>query len=171
MWTPKYFAKTLESLAKQVLPPEVYKFRGVRGLELMDERILITLDTLRLNLGIPITVNSWAWGGNRTQSGLRDQYHYKNLEDYLKSFSQHKYGNALDFKVRGLTAHEVRKHIIENKHLYPSISFMEVGKLSNGEEMTWCHIDCRNRLSEEQITYWSPKHGYVEEQRVLDQKL
>ena len=169
LWTPKYFAKTNESLAKQVLPPEVYKTRGVRGLQLMNQHILETIDELRYNLDAPLIVNSDRYG--RTQSGLRDEQYYKTTEDYLRSKSQHKYGNALDFISPCISSQEIRKHIIENKELYPHISFLEVGKLQGGKDMTWCHIDCRMRLDKDPIKYWSPLYGFVEEERVLDEKL
>ncbi len=32
---PKYFSKTLEGFAREVLPPKVYKRHGIQGLRLM----------------------------------------------------------------------------------------------------------------------------------------
>jgi len=168
-WKPQYFAKTTQSLAKQVLPPKVYKGRGTKGLELMNQDLLMTLDDLRKNLEVPLIVNDESWG--RTQSGLRDEDHYGSVQSYLNSKSQHKYGNALDFVSPCLSSQEIRKHIIENKVLYPSISFLEVGKLKEERDMSWCHIDCRMRMSSQQIVYWSPLYGFVDEERVLLENL
>jgi hypothetical protein len=167
VWVPKYFASSLESLAEQVLPPAVLDSRGVKGLELMNPRILETIDTLRHNLDVPLIVNNT----HRTQSGLRDENFYKTKESYLNSKSQHKYGNALDFVSPCMSSQEIRRHIIINQEYYPHISFLEVGKLANGEEMNWCHIDCRMRITNKTITYWSPKFGFVEENKVLDERL
>lgn len=166
-WEPKYFATSLDSLARQVLPPSVYAVRGVNGLRMMNLALLKDLDTLRKNLGKPITVN----GGGRTQSGLRDLGHYGTYENFFKSWSMHKYGNALDFIVSGMEAWEVRRHIIENKHLYPSITMLEVGLLSNGKSMSWVHISSQMLTSDTGMLFWSPKYGYVTEERVLTEKL
>ena len=70
-----------------------------------------------------------------------------------------------------ISSQEIRRHIIINQERYPHISFLEVGKLSDGSDMSWCHIDCRMRITDNKITYWSPLYGFVEEQRVLNERL
>lgn len=145
MYKPKHFQ------AYEFVPEHVYNQRGEKSLELIDERMLITMDTLRGLLGKPITINSWKWGGNRTQSGLRTVEFYKSSKDYEKSLSQHKYGRAIDFLVKGMDAVDVRKFIVDNKSKFPYITFLET-------DITWCHIDCRNC---EPITTWSPKRGFT----------
>lgn len=178
MWVPKYFAKSLDAMAQEVLPKEFYEKHGVVGLNQMDERVLRFLDVLSCNLTkqegrkVGITVNSWKWGGVRNQSGLRIADFYPTVGEYVYSRSQHKLGRAVDFKVKGMPAHEVRKHIIENKHLYPDISFIEVSPIDKkGKAMTWIHVDVRLRLDNDQIKYWSPVLGYVSESKVLKEKL
>lgn len=164
VFQPRYFAKSLVSMARQVLPPSVYKARGVKGLEIMDINVLRFIDRLRKNLGVPLTVNNWSVGGGYSQSGLRDVNHYGTYEAMEKSVSMHKYGKALDFRSNHIFAHEVRKHIIENKHLYPEVSFLEVGR-------TWVHVDCRTRLNNTWCRFWHPRLGFITEQEVLEQKL
>ena len=160
MWTPQYFANDLDSLAKQVLPPKVYKARGVKGLRLIDNRLLEFIDQLRYDLGIPLTIN----GGGYTQSGLRDVDHYGSQEAMDKSWSTHKYGSAIDFRSPEMSSHEIRRHIIANKKRYPMITFMEVG-------ISWVHVSTQTRITEEDILYWSPRLGYVSESVVIDDQL
>lgn len=161
---PKHFAKSLSSMARQLVPKAVYEKRGVKALALIDDRLLTFIDTLRGNLGVPLTVNNWANGGNYSQSGLRDIRHYGTQAKMDRSFSQHKYGNALDFRSSKMPAQEIRQHIIENKGLYPMVSFMEVG-------ISWVHCDCRTRLTDQQIQYWSPTEGFLSEEEVLERGL
>lgn len=168
------FASSLDNLAKQLLPPHIYSKRGVKGLELIDSRIITFICNLRRNLNRSIVVN----GGGRTQSGLRSVEFYGSLEAMDKSFSQHKYGRSLDFVVSGMEAWEVRRHILENKHLYPEITFLEVSpvkKVVEGEDinapMTWTHVDVRTQLYGGSITCWSPVLGVVTEDKVLSEKL
>ncbi len=174
MFEPKYFATNLDSLAKQVLPEHVYTKEGVAGLRHMDERILVTLDALRKELGKPITVNSWSWGSNRNYSGYRDPSYYSTPQSYAKSTSQHKSGRALDFIVSGMSAQQVRVYILENKEKFPYITFLEVGPLDQGQEMSWVHIDCRMSsawLENDTIICWSPSSGYVTEKFVIENQL
>jgi len=174
IYKPKYFASTLDSLAKQVLPEHIYNKEGIAGLRHMDERILITLDVLRKELDKPITVNSWSWGGERNASGYRDIVYYGTLDAYAHSTSQHKSGRALDFQVKGMTAQEVRFFILENKEKFPHIKFLEVGPLSSGQDMNWVHIDCRMQeawLEDDTIICWSPAFSYVTEGTVKVNKL
>ena len=75
VFQPKYFSKTLDGFAKEVLPPEVYKKWGVKGLRKMDQNILEFLDLFRYDIKVPITVNT-PWNGQFTQSGMRTVEHY-----------------------------------------------------------------------------------------------
>ena len=161
VFKPQHFATSLDSLAKQVLPPEVYKKYGVTGLQFIDDRLLTFIDKLRKNLGVPLVVNN---GSTYTQSGLRDEDFYGTPEKLCKSFSQHRFGRGVDFRSSKMSSQEIRRHIIENKHLYPEVSFIEVG-------ISWVHIDVRTRMTNEWCRFWSPSEGFVTEQEVLERNL
>ncbi|EGR0698802.1 hypothetical protein EX461_23960 [Vibrio parahaemolyticus] len=137
---------------EELVSKSMFERRGSKCIELFDPRALKTLDDLRTNLNKPITVNNWCYGGNLEQRGLRDRSFYKSDSEYISSLSQHKYGRAFDFSVKGMDSDEVRKHIHNNKHLYPHISFLET-------DISWCHFDVRNGT----YKIWSPKRGYVDE--------
>lgn len=145
MYKPKHFK------AQELVPKHIFELRGEKSLELIDERVIITLDTLRELLGKPITVNNWLWGGNRNWSGLRTAGFYSSIEAFEKSLSQHKYGRAVDFLVKGMSADEVREFIYKNKEKFPYITFIET-------EISWVHIDVRNCVP---ITTWSPTSGFT----------
>lgn len=163
-FTPKHFASSLDQMAKELLPPDVYLRWGTRALRVFNYELLVFIDDLRGNLGVPLVVNSKRYGFE--QRGLRTEDHYDSPEDYFDSLSTHKYGMAIDFHSPKMSNHEIRKHIIENKHLYPHISFMEVG-------INWVHCDVRTRLGEDapQIVYWHPKRGFITEGAVLRDEL
>ncbi|EKD9324308.1 hypothetical protein OS347_000733 [Vibrio vulnificus] len=147
MYKSKYFK------VEELVSKSMFNQRGHKAIELIDERVLMTLDSLRENLNKPITVNNWLWNGSFQQRGLRDRGFYKSDADYVSSLSQHKYGRAVDFDVKNMSAKEVRKHIIENQHLYPHISFLEV-------DINWVHFDVRNN---DGLVLWSPKRGFISE--------
>jgi len=133
-YTPKHFK------AHELVPPDVYKDRGEKALELIDVRILITADTLRNYWGA-MTINDWYWGGKRVASGLRtpDSPHYK-------PYSQHTFGRALDGIFAKVNAEIVRQDILKYPDKYPFITFLETN-------ISWLHCDARNC---ERITTWSP---------------
>ncbi len=193
---PKYFSKTLDGFAKEVLPPEVYKKWGAKGLRKMDQSILEFIDAYRYDVNVPLTINT-PWNGVFTQSGMRTADHYgetfRDVEEgdlYLhqlmevvetyrrmeSSLSDHITGRAADIKSSKLTGHELRKEFIANEQDYYEkygINFIEVGPIKRGSEwvdMTWAHFGKRLDIGQG-VEYWSPKHGFVTKEFVLENKL
>lgn len=134
MYKPKFFR------VEELVPRHVFQARGAAAIELIDERVLITLDALREKFG-PITVNNWVWGGNRQWSGLRTEQ-----SPFGTAFSQHRFGRAVDCIFRNVTAEEVRQYILANPDEFPLITFVEL-------DVSWLHFDVRNCP---RITTWSP---------------
>lgn len=139
MYTPRFFD------VQELVPPSIYEDRGPKAIELIDERVLITLDKLRETFGT-CTVNDWSFtsDGLYTQSGLRTV----ESEEYSPT-SQHTFGRAMDCKFKEVSAEEVRQRVIENQPLFPYITFIE-------DDVSWFHFDVRNC---ERITLWSPNTG------------
>lgn len=169
---PKYFATSLGQFAKEVLPPSIYNKWGVQGLRKMNQRILEFLDEFRHDCGVPLTVNSWSWGGTRSQSGVRDVNFYGSYSNMAESLSDHITGNALDMISTKLTAHEIRAKFIEREQYYYEkygINFVEVSPLSDDSGMSWAHFGIRVDFYGV-VKYWSPKLGYVTKEKVLENK-
>ncbi|SEA21673.1 hypothetical protein SAMN05660964_01139 [Thiothrix caldifontis] len=127
MYKCKYFK------IHELVPPAVLKEKGEAAWELLDERLLETLDQLREHYG-PITVNNYHWGGQRKWSGLRT----KESPDY-KLYSQHTFGRAADCLFKHTTAEEVRKDILAkcSDSDFKWINAIEM-------EVSWLHVDVRN---------------------------
>ncbi|WP_347368006.1 D-Ala-D-Ala carboxypeptidase family metallohydrolase [Vibrio vulnificus] len=144
MYKSKYFK------AYELVPADIFNKRGEAALELIDPRLLITLDQLREKLQKPITINNYKWNGAFSQRGLRSRSFYKSDKDYQDSLSQHKYGRAVDFDVKGMTAQQVREFIHANRSMFPYITFIET-------DVNWVHVDVRNG----DYRIWSPTRGFV----------
>lgn len=132
MYKPEYFT------IRELVPPQVYNVRGEKSLQLLDDRALITIDTLRKEFG-PAVINSWSfwkkdkWYGEvRKWSGLR----IKGCP-YGSQFSQHRYGRAFDMIFKDTSAEVVRQDILANPDKYPHIMSLELG-------VPWLHFDTRN---------------------------
>lgn len=118
---------------RELVPPHVYKERHQKAWELLDVRLLQTIDALRDEFGFT-TINNWYLrGGRRKESGLRTP----QCATYSQ-FSQHTFGRAADMIFRDwLDAGKVRRQILENPEKFPLIDAMELG-------VNWLHIDVRN---------------------------
>ena len=134
MYIPKFFK------AYELVPPEIYASRKDKSFELIDVRVLITLDDLRMFFG-PCIINDWYWGGHFEQSGLRTV----DAPEFSPT-SQHTFGRAMDCKFKEASAETVRKFVIETR-LLSHITFLE-------NDVDWFHFDVRNT---KQIVLWSPK--------------
>ncbi|MGL4998397.1 MAG: hypothetical protein ACRC5T_05455 [Cetobacterium sp.] len=120
MYRCKYFS------AKELVSPEVYKVYGENSLKFFSKNILLFLDTLREDLGVPVLVNRPNVGiiqrGLRTtvDSIVKDKV--KNNKLYL---SAHVLGRAVDFEVQSLNMKTVYERIINNQKKYFMITRIE----------------------------------------------
>jgi len=117
----------------ELVDPDTYGLRGERAWELLDNRLLITLDALRVKFG-KMTINNYKFGGERKWSGLRTPD-----SPWYSTYSQHTYGRAADIIFEDYTADQIRKQILDNPDspAYDYITAME-------EDTSWVHIDMRN---------------------------
>jgi len=141
--------KAKHFVIQELVPPRVYAARGEKAWELIDDRLIITLDQLREDHG-PIIINTWhnkklvSGYGSRTQSGLRtyefwtDQHGIEDgMEKFNKSFSQHKYGRAFDAFFAEHNAETIREYVRNNPDKYSFLKGIETG-------VRWFHGDVRN---------------------------
>ena len=117
----------------ELVPPRVFNERGEKAWELLDDRLLITLDRLRNRYG-SITVNNYYWGKEREWSGLRT-----SDSPFYSAFSQHSFGRAADCLFAKHTSEKIRQDILAD----PSDSDYEyIGSIELG--VSWFHFDIRN---------------------------
>lgn len=139
---PRYFS------IEELVPPHIYAERGEKAWQLLDSRMLLTIDQMREALG-PMVINTWhskkltdAYS-RREHSGLRTLAFYEamypnaGLAAYLKSHSQHKYGRAFDAVFRDVSADDAREYVRANPQKFPYLTAIECG-------ISWFHGDVRN---------------------------
>ena len=128
----------------ELVDQETFELLGNNAQLLFDQDLLRDIDTLRENINRKCTINDWYWGGKFSQSG------YRTLKSVVGSkTSQHRLGKAFDLKFEKITAEEVRKHIIANKHLYPAIMRLERG-------VSWIHLDGKLVANSKRIYLFNP---------------
>ena len=122
MYKPKFFK------LYELLPPEIYRSED-KHWELLDERLLETLDVIREILGVPLICNTWYQGGNRRYCGFR----VANCKVGAVN-SYHKRGMAADLLSNKLTAEEMRQIIDKHQDRLPYPVRIE-------RSVSWLHID------------------------------
>lgn len=120
MYKCKYFK------GKELVSPEVYKIYGENVLKFISKDILIFLDLLREDLGVPILVNRPNVG--ITQRGLRttiDSLVKEKVQNNKLYLSAHVLGRGIDFEVPSMDMKKVYERIINNPKRYTMITRIE----------------------------------------------
>jgi len=119
---------------KEFVDKKTYERFGKRSVWFVDNELMAQMDQLRELFGRPITINNWSSGGPFQWRGIRTP----NYNKYTM-YSQHSFGRAADFDVKGLTAEEARQKI--KKWYDQGILISE--SMNVESEVTWVHIDLR----------------------------
>lgn len=133
MYIPRHFK--LQEFFPRDFITRVYPILGNRMWQLMDDRILWTMDRLRDRYDTVI-MNDYLWGGRNQYRGYRPYDCVIGAEH-----SQHKYGRASDCKFGKVSVDDVRNEIVSSEYgeifEFKFITCVEMG-------VTWLHVDCRN---------------------------
>jgi uncharacterized protein YcbK (DUF882 family) len=127
---------------QELVPQHIYKRDGDSALLLFDARILWTIDQIRKYYKKPVYVNNWDAGGNEEQRGFRTKINKKTPK------SQHYFGRAIDFDIKGITAEKFRKDVKSGK-------LVDIMIYVTGIEdcVSWNHIDCGNRAGKDIVFF------------------
>jgi uncharacterized protein YcbK (DUF882 family) len=127
----------------ELVDRETYLFYGDKAWEFLDPRLLYSLDSIWEMVNRTkrrrVFVNNWFWGGNRQWSGFRSTTCILGANN-----SPHRRGQAYDFIVEGLHAHEVRDRIISYQFCEGFQYITRMEHLKNDVPISWVHIDCVN---------------------------
>jgi len=133
LYKPRHF--DLEELAC----PHVFKKFGEVAWQFFDDKLLMTLDLVRDQLG-PIYVNNWKEGGEFDERGFRC-LQCSLVQDAIKKgtlyVSPHMTGQGADFDVHGMDAGKVRLWLVANQIKLPYPIRLE-------KNVTWVHLDTRD---------------------------
>jgi hypothetical protein len=123
-------------ILEEFINPDTFKREKDNGLSLIDKKLFDIAEFIRVDLGVPITINDWHTGGQYHESGLRD----KNSTTGAK-LSQHKLGKAIDVKAKGYGGAEWYDYVKKNaKKLYDlGVRRIEDKSIAT----TWLHIDTK----------------------------
>ncbi len=123
----------------------VFKKHGNNAWFVFNTETLHCLLLMREGIGKSFTINTWLWGGDYDERGFRENVssitYNKTMRERLYT-SGHVIGCAFDFKVKGMSAPEVRDWIETNEEIFPCKIRLE--DLKNGTPITWVHFDTKH---------------------------
>lgn len=121
-------------IIQEFVAEDIYKRFGSSSIWFIDKRIVELAQFLRDNFGKPVYINNWHKGGVRDESGYRLPNTSTGAE-----FSQHKFGRAIDLRIKDYTSEEIRQYI---RDVFPALLEMGLTTIEKNTP-TWVHIDCR----------------------------
>jgi len=134
----------------ELVCPHIFKKYGTAAWQFFDPRAIKTIDWIKKHLNKPIYVNNYEWGGNQTQRGIRCNLCslVKTKTDKKKVYmSAHITAQAFDFKVKGMSAEEVRNWLVRNQEDLPYPIRLEA-------DVSWIHLD--TRYAGQKIYFFNP---------------
>ena len=104
----------------------------------------------------PVTINNWAKGGDRINSGVRD------LNCSIGApYSAHKKWEAIDMIVEGISESKIYKDVLSDQYNFMSVGVTEIenGTWNNATGEGWTHLSIRKTglPSIKIIPYWVKK--------------
>ena len=138
-------------MTQELVCPHVFKKWGDRAMMFADPRLLEWLEWFRKEIGKPVVVNTYTYGGKYSQRGYRC-----NLCSLVKDkttanvmyLSAHTRFQAVDFNVPGMSAEEVRQWIYTRRHEMPHKIRIEM------DTVEWIHVDVANN-TDNPIVYFA----------------
>ena len=139
-YIPKYFH------VQELVDSYTFKKYGSTAFQFFNPKLLFTIDQIRSYFGKPMIINNYHIKGKLQWRGLRTKQCTIGAH-----YSQHRFGNAVDFNIMDIDAEEIRKTILIN---YNSYQFQYITAMERNT--TWVHIDFRNYDKESNgILYFS----------------
>ena len=118
--------------AGEFLPQETFKEYGALGMRYINPKIPLIIQWLRNKYGKPIIINDWVSGGKLDGRCLRILG-----DSAYKPYSDHNFGNAVDFNVKGVEVAQVQNDIINT--FYTDLIALGVTGIE-WQTPTWIHI-------------------------------
>lgn len=121
---------------KEFMPSNLYSKWGNASIWFIDPKIITLAQFIRDHFGASMTINGKIGSKTFNYRGFRPPT-YKGGG----KLSQHRFGRAIDFNIKGITPNDIRKEILSN-----SKEFMSMGLTVLEHEKyapTWVHADIR----------------------------
>lgn len=124
---------------REFVPKIIWDNYQENSIWFVDPRIIAIAQNVRDYFSAEMTINDWHYGGTFQNRGYRTP-----ASKIGAHYSQHKFGRAIDFNIKGLTAKECYKIIQVNHDWFHLRGVKAMEDIR--DTPTWIHLDCRNTL-------------------------
>lgn len=123
-------------IIQEFVPPSIYNEWFEKSIWFIRPVVISFAQFIRDRYGKSVTINNWHAQGKFAERGFR-----MPTSSTGGKLSQHRFGNAIDFNVAGMTADEVRADILahESEFMAAGLTTIEDGAYAP----TWVHADFR----------------------------
>lgn len=121
---------------QEFIDPETYRRFGHKSIWFIDLRMIAIAQLIRDLSDSAVTINSWNAGGRYQLSGFRPP-----STTIGAGLSQHRFGRAIDVKVKGFTPEEIHHLISYNWSQFKLEGLTAIE--DTAKTPTWNHLDCR----------------------------
>ena len=122
-------------IIQEFVPRRIYEVWGQKSIWFINPNMIRFCQWLKDQTDSTVTVNDWCFGGSYQFSGLRP-FDCK----IGASMSQHRFGNAIDVKVKGWDAEDVRNLVRKNFGVLNDMFGLSTIEL---DTPSWVHVDFR----------------------------
>lgn len=127
---------------QEFVPPAIYAQYGDRSQWFIDPKLVEIAEFIRAEFDLPVTINNWHIGGKFQERGYRVPTTTTGAR-----YSQHKFGNAIDFNIQGIPSPEVAEWI---KASFAYLKPLGLTAMEHPDDTpTWTHVDVRWHLGDE----------------------
>jgi len=128
-------------LLQEFIPPTIYNMYDVKEkcLWVLDIRIIKAAQLLRDLTGCNVIINNWHNGGEYTNRGYR-----LPSSKVGATYSQHKFGRAIDVNVEGMTVAGTIDCMLTNFDKFKAYGIRTIEHPAFTP--SWVHMDCREPM-------------------------
>ena len=125
---------------KEFVPQGIYKAFGEHSINFINSKLIIAAQELRNDMGVPIYINTWPWGGGLNYRGYRPPFARVG-----SPLSQHKFGQAIDVS-SSVPHYKIYEKVmeLEKKYFELGIRRMENPQYTKGNHLGWVHVDTKD---------------------------
>ena len=121
---------------QELVDRSTYERFGESSIMFLDERLLRGIDVIRGKLNASVIINTWHSGGGLQFRGFRPP-----TSTVGASFSQHRFGRAVDFHSSHIGILQVQEWVLANQVLLRELGFTTMENFDYTP--TWVHLDMR----------------------------
>lgn len=133
---------------EEFIDPVTFEAEGEQSILRIDYKLIDIAEFIRVDTGLPVTINNWHTGGQYKESGLRNKDSKTGAPK-----STHKLGKGIDVKIKNYYGLDWYNYVKKNAKKLYELGLRRIEDKSMAT--TWCHMDTK-------------EHGFKDTIQIVD---